>query len=136
MIPLSPRAFARRARPSSVIYVGAMLVLCALWFARARPEARRRSAVMFVVLIALSGIFTLSQVLEGGRWVSDNAQNLRHMPSPAVRAGLLAYNLMAEFAAVVMTFFALPCWLGLIKDHRPADVVGPQPPPIIPVATT
>lgn len=115
--------------PKSLLYVAVMVVSCGAWLYTARREARRRAAVTFGVLLVIGIVFTTSQVVEGGRWISNNPDNLRQVPSVGVAILLFAYNLLAEFGVVVLAFFALPSWLRLINDHRPAALVGRHPLP-------
>ena len=105
--------------PASMLYVGSMTLLSVVFFRRAKPFQRRRGVAMFAVLIGICSAFTFSQFMEEGRWVTIGAEDLYSMPPWPIELLLLAYDIIAEFGAVVFAFFVIPAALGWMTTRLP-----------------
>lgn len=102
----------------AIVYISTMMVVALGFLVKVSGAIRRRSLAMVGVLIVICTCFTASQFLEGGRWVTIGEESLRDMPSWPVELGLLTYDVVAEFAAVVFGFYAIPVMLGWIKERK------------------
>lgn len=107
------------------LLVLALLVVGSVYVAWRYAGVRRRMFAMFVVMLGLGFIWTISQLLVGGRWVEvgDAAAGSLQRAGPALTTAVLGYDIVFEIAAVYLPFLALPTLLGLIPRTSPGESV-------------
>ncbi|MDQ1249076.1 MAG: hypothetical protein QG597_3450 [Actinomycetota bacterium] len=104
---------------ASLLFIGLLLavILLAAW---RHPWCRRRLAVMFSVMVALGAVWTVSQVLVGGRWVEvGQADGGFDRAGPVLTTVVLSLDVVFEIAVVYLPFLAVPILLGLIRAADP-----------------
>lgn len=106
--------------PTSLLFIAVLLAvsLVAAW---RHPWSRQRLFALFLTMVGLGAVWTVSQVMVGGRWVeiSDAAGGFTRA-GPALTAVVLSLDVIFEIAVVYLPFLALPILIGLIRDADPS----------------
>ncbi len=108
---------------SSVLFL-VIVVGFNVWFWWRRPQFRRRTAYMALVMLIFATVWTAASVLVGSRWVDVESTEMLGAFRPAsqiVSLATLAYDVVLEITLAYLPFFGIPVLLGLINKPDPLD---------------
>lgn len=106
--------------PKALVFLLLIAVVCAVFVWR-YPAWRPRAGAMFVVMVAVAGVWTVAQTAIHGRWVEVDgpAPGTFVHASGLVSIVALTFDVVVEIALAYLPYLALPVMLGLLRDPRP-----------------
>ncbi len=110
--------------PFGIIFLTGILIINILWlWKRANKEQRKRAIYMFMVMLAITVVFTIGEYIANTRWVEiGNVPDNLHQASPLIEFAALNYNNFIEFASMYIPFLIIPYELKLIKIERDSQL--------------
>ncbi|MHA1276865.1 MAG: hypothetical protein ACTSQI_07210 [Candidatus Helarchaeota archaeon] len=105
--------------PVSFIFLGTMVLISIIWLVKTTPEARRRGIYMYVGMVILAVIFTVTEVIGGTRWIGYGPDYGSIVLADVVsNIGALSYDIFVEIAAAYVPFLLIPYAFGLIRSKE------------------
>ncbi len=105
--------------PVSFIFLGTMVLISIIWLVRTDPEARRRGIYMYVGMVILAVVFTMTEVIGGTRWIGIGPDyGSIALADVATNIGALSYDIFIEIAAAYVPFLLIPYVFGLIRTKE------------------
>ena len=117
----SKQAWSRRdvLDPRALTALMLMILIVIVFFVAYRAW-RKRIAIMFFCMAAMAAVWTIMQVMSGGRWVEiDVAGHGYTHASPSITVAVLAFDAVVEIAFIYSSFLAIPVALRFLRNPVP-----------------
>lgn len=99
---------------NGLIYMAVMVLFDIFWLAKSNKEVRKRAFLSFLIMIIVTGAWTIAEFISGTRWIELGTN---FAPTYLQFLGL-GYDVIVEIGLAYIPFLGLAYLLGLIKNKK------------------